>query len=108
MRAGPADAAANSEPRFDARATRELHTLMQGELTAMRERAERAERRAARAELRADRAARRLAAATARAAAAETRLRTLRASPSWRIGRALLVPARIFRGVRARWRSRTG
>lgn len=75
--------------RFGERAVREMHAAVAADLTKARQQAKRAEKRAAEAE-------RRARLANRRAKRAERELAALRASSTWRAGRAIVaVPARI-------------
>lgn len=77
--------------RFGARATKQVHAAVLVDLRRAEQRAKRAERRAVEAEQSARRAER-------RARRAERELAAVRASTTWRVGRAVVaVPARLRR-----------
>ncbi|MBS45054.1 MAG: hypothetical protein CMH83_18170 [Nocardioides sp.] len=77
--------------RFGRRSTRQMHQAVTSDLAD-------AEAALAAAEERADRAEKRLAKARGRADRAEAELAELRASTTWRVGRAVVaVPARLRR-----------
>lgn len=80
--------------RFGARATRQMHAVVLADLRRAEQRARRAERRAHQAEQRAQRAERRVR-------RLEEELAEVRASATWRAGRAVVaLPARV-----RKWRS---
>ena len=81
------------ERKFAVKSTRQLHRVLSRDLREAEKKAEAAEKRAAAAE-------RRAANARTRAERAEAEVETLRASTTWKAGRAVVaVPAKIKRRV---------